>query len=84
MTFIYSRGVRINRNDPQPLGRCDRGGHICMLDDLKPEMIYAGDRLVPNGFLVCDRHRDPPHPQSQKKVLYPDPVPVWKPRPDFD
>lgn len=76
------RNVRIDPDNPAALGKCDRGGEICMHKDLKPEMVWAGDRLVWNGFLVCDRHRDPPHPQSRKKVLGPDPIPVKNARRD--
>lgn len=78
----YPRHVRFNPRDPEAVGQCDRGKEICNRSDLKPEMVWAGNELVWNGFLVCDRHRDPPQPQSRAKILAPDPVPIKNPRPD--
>jgi len=74
----------VDLNNPQPRGRCDRGGEIRPLNELRKEMVWVGERLQWNGWLVCDRHRDPPHPQDKPEVLPPDPVPVENPRPDID
>jgi len=77
-----SRYGAIDRWNPEASARCDRGGEIRKRSDLHPEMMWVGDRLAPNGFLVCDHHRDIPNPQNRLYVLKPDPVPVKNPRPD--
>jgi hypothetical protein len=80
----FSKYGWINRNDPQAAGRCDRGGEIRKRSELHPEMIWAGNRLQHNGFWVCEKHMDPPHPQDKTIILKPDPIPVRDPRPDID
>ena len=47
-------------------------------------MRWAGNRLVPTGFLVCSQHLDQPHMQDRVLILRADPVPVRHPRPDID
>jgi hypothetical protein len=71
----------VSRSNPEAAGVCDRGGEVRKLSALRREMIYAGNRLVWNGMLCCERHIDPPHPQDRLLVLKPDPVPVKNPRP---
>ncbi len=70
----------VNRNNPEPVGYCDRGNEPHKLSDLKKEMIWVGDRLEWNGKLVCEHHLDPPHPQLRLYIPKPDPVPVENPR----
>ena len=71
----------IDKNNPEAMGVCDRGGEVRKHKDLHKEMIYAGRSLVWNGMLCCDDHIDKPHPQSRLLVLTPDPVPIKLPRP---
>lgn len=74
----------VDPNDPEPAGRCDRGGEMRKLKDLKREMEWRGNRLVWNGFLVCDHHRDVPNPQGRARHMRADPPPLRNPRPFFD
>ncbi len=74
----------VDRNSPEAAGRCDRSGRIFKRRDLVEEMRWAGDRLVPTGFLVHPRYLDVPHPQDRLRRLVPDPRPVSDPRPDIE
>jgi hypothetical protein len=67
--------------DPRAAGVCDRGGEVRRRSELQREMRWAGNRLVPTGFLCCPEHLDMPHPQDRVVILGPDPVPVRDPRP---
>ena len=84
MTNRLSRYGAIDRNNPEASARCDRGGEIRKISELMPEMMWAGDRLVPNGFYCCRFHIDKPNEQSRPSLLRADPVPVRNPRPDID
>jgi hypothetical protein len=84
MSSKFGKYGWINRNNPEAAGVCDRGGEIRKRSELMAEMMYAGNRLVPNGFLCCRFHIDKPNPQSRPYDLRPDPVPVVNPRPDLD
>ena len=70
--------------DPQAAGVCDRGGEVRQRSELIREMRWAGNRLVPTGFLCCIHHIDPPHPLDRTIVLQADPLPVRDPRPMLD
>lgn len=83
MTWRSKYGAVDPRN-PEAAGRCDRGGEIRKLRELKPEMAWRGAALRPTGFLVCAQHMDVPQPQDMPKVLRCDPVPVADPRIDID
>jgi hypothetical protein len=74
----------VDPTNPEAAARCDRGGEVRRRSELKAEMIFAGGRLVPNGFLCCDQHIDRPFPQDALLVLPADPVPVIPSRPLFD
>lgn len=80
----FSRYGAVNRRAPEAAAVCDRGGEVVKRSALIPEMRWAGQRLVPTGFLCCARHIDRPHPQDYGLVLQPDPVPVRQPRPMVD
>lgn len=73
----------VDPNDPEARGRCDRGGETRKLSELRPEYEYRGLQLVPNGFLVCDKHRDKPHP-PWVRPHDPDPEPVLNPRTNLE
>jgi hypothetical protein len=74
----------VNPLDPRAAGVCDRGGEVRRHAELKREMRWAGNRLVPTGFLVCAQHMDMPHPLDRVMLLRPDPVPITDPRPMLD
>ncbi len=76
-----SRYRCVDPNNPEAAAVCDRGGEVVRRSELRPEMRWSGDRLVPTGFLVCDRHRDRPNPQERARRPRPDPEPVRDPRP---
>jgi hypothetical protein len=71
----------VDPRSPEAAGVCDRGGEVVKRSELMPEMRWAGDRLVPTGFLCCARHIDRPNPQDRPLRLSADPVPVADPRP---
>jgi hypothetical protein len=71
----------VDPRDPRAAGVCDRGGEVRRRSELRPEMRWAGNRLVETGFLVCAQHIDRPHPQDRVLILKPDPVPIRDPRP---
>lgn len=79
-----SRYGVVDRDNPQAAARCDAGGEIVRRSDLRPQLRWVGNRLVPNGFLVCARHYDLPNPQDRPIFLAADPVPVRDPRPNTD
>jgi hypothetical protein len=84
---LRSGATRYRKPDPgnpEAAARCDRGGEIVRRSELVEEMVWAGDRLVPNGLLVCARHLDKPNPQDRALRMPPDPVPVPRPRPPID
>lgn len=74
----------VNPRDPRAAGVCDRGGEVRRHSELQREMRWAGNRLVPTGFLCCAQHMDPPHPQDRTLILRADPVPILNPRPFVD
>jgi hypothetical protein len=83
MAYLSKYGA-IDQENPEPRGRCDRGGEIRKLSELKPEYEYRGLELRPNGFLCCDQHRDKPHPPWIRPKSGPDPEPVDNPRPHLE
>jgi hypothetical protein len=74
----------VDPRDPRAAAVCDRGGEVRRHIDLIREMRWAGNRLVPSGFLVCRDHLDMPHPQDRVLILPPDPQPIRDPRPMLD
>lgn len=74
----------VDPQNPRAAGVCDRGGEVRRHSELRREMRWAGNRLVPTGFLCCAQHIDMPHPQDRVLILPPDPVPVRDPRPMLD
>ena len=79
-----SRYGMVNPRHPEAAARCDRGGEIVKRSELTQEMFWAGNRLMPSGFLCCARHIDPAHPQDRIPPVCVDPVPVDNPRPNID
>ena len=79
--MLSTKYPTVDRANPEAAGRCDRGGELRKRNELKKEMIYAGNRLVWNGMLVCDKHRDRAQDQDRTVILRADPVPIDLPRP---
>ncbi len=46
------------------------------------DMQWRGPRLMKTGFLVCQRCADIPAQQLKPRILPPDPVPIFNPRPE--
>jgi hypothetical protein len=79
-----SRYGWIDRQNPEASGRCDGGGEIRKLSELKQQMAWVGNKLVWTGMMKCARHLDRPQEQDRLLVLPADPQPVTNPRPDID
>ena len=79
-----SRYGHLDRMNPEAAARCDRGGEIRKRSELMKEMFWAGNRLMPSGFLCCAQHIDRPQPQDRIPPIRIDPVPVDSPRPNID
>jgi hypothetical protein len=73
--------VRIDPNNPEAVGMCDRSGFLYMRKDLVKQMEWRGNDLVWTGFFVGRDQLDVPNQQSRTPILKPDPVPVKDPRP---
>jgi hypothetical protein len=69
-------------DNPRPRGRCDRCDFVGYLDELKPQMAWAANRLINTQLLVCSRCLDVPQPQDRVFIFDPDPPPVKNPRPE--
>lgn len=76
-----NRYLRINFWAPRAEAQCDYSGVICMRDDLRPQMEYAGKGLINTGFMVHHRFLDIPNPQNLAPPIKNDPEPVNNPRP---
>ena len=79
-----SRYGVVDADNPEAAGRCDLGGEIRRLSELRPVLAWAGDRLVPTGLRACAHHQDAPNAQERAPRLGPDPQPVADPRPNID
>lgn len=85
MVSYFGKYGKVDRNNPEAAGICDRGGEVRKYRELHKEMEWRGGRLVWNGFLVCRHHLDKPNPQiSGPNMLHEDPVPIRNPRPVID
>lgn len=82
MRTPLGRYTKIRRSDPRAIAVCDYSGLFCRHADLVKQMAYVGTGLVWNGFLVNKKFADKPNPQTLAKILMPDPLPVFLPRPD--
>ncbi|HVX90656.1 MAG TPA: hypothetical protein VHC20_03390 [Candidatus Paceibacterota bacterium] len=73
--------ARVNAQDPQAWGQCDRCGFWRNRADLVSQMAWAGTHLYDTGTLVCgDRCYDIPNEQLRTIILPPDPQPVLNAR----
>jgi hypothetical protein len=71
-----------NPSAPRAFGVCDHCGLWYNLYKLKYEYEWQGTKLVNKRFRVCDECRDRPNPQLKARIMPPDPVPVYDPRPE--
>jgi hypothetical protein len=74
--------ARISSRNPQAAGRCDGCGFIVSHSELRPQMQWAGNKLINLKQLVCRRCNDIPQTQLRAIVLPADPMPVINPRPE--
>jgi len=74
--------AKINSRSPQAAGRCDGCGFIFSRSALRPQLQWAGNKLINLKQLVCRRCNDIPQTQLRAIVLPADPMPVLNPRPE--
>lgn len=71
-----------DRHSPRAWAICDSCGFLYNKRELQWQFDWAGNRLVNQNFLVCNRCYDIPQEQLRAIVLPADPVPVQNPRPE--
>ena len=71
-----------NRRKPRAWGVCDQCGFLYNRFELQWQYQWAGNRLVNQNMLVCDRCYDVPQEQLRVIVLPADPTPIVNPRPE--
>ena len=74
--------AKINSRNPQAAGRCDLCGFIFSRSELRPQLQWAGNKLIDLKQLVCRRCNDIPQTQLRAIVIPADPTPVLNPRPE--
>lgn len=79
-----SKYVRVDPNNPEGAGECDRCGCWFQLVELQWQMQWSGTHLYNTGSLVCDGCLDIPQEQLRTIILPPDPLPLINARvPNF-
>ena len=73
--------VRVSPSRPSAAAECDRCSQWWRLDDLRPQKVWAGVKLMDTGFLVCPPCLDIPNEQMRSIILPADPYPRRNPRP---
>lgn len=81
MSYRFHGRARINPSAPRAVGQCDRCGFVYNLEDLKPQMRWAGTAQIDTGLHVCPTCMLIPNPQTRTIVPPPDPVPLKDTRP---
>lgn len=78
-----SRYVRVNTNNPEAAGECDRCGRWFQLRSLTWQYEWAGTHLYNTGKYVCTEGGclDIPQEQLRTIILPPDPPPLMNVRP---
>lgn len=79
--IMRSGRARISLSRPRAIGESDRSGLWYSLDDLRPQMQWAGNKLIDTGLRVGPDELDVPQPQFRTPILPADPVPRYNPRP---
>lgn len=73
--------ARVNPENPEAFGYCDRCGFVYNLRDLDWQWDWNGNRLFNKRILVSHQCMDKPQEQLRPKGLPQDPVPILNPRP---
>lgn len=81
MSHRFHGRARINASAPRAVGMCDRCGFVHSLEDLKPQMEWAGTRIIDTGLKVCSVCMLDPSPAKKTTFVPPDPVPLTDTRP---
>lgn len=74
--------ARADRHSPRAWAICDSCGFLYNKSDLQWQFDWAGNKLVNQNFLVCNRCYDEPQEQLRSIVLPADPTPIVNPRPE--
>lgn len=75
--------ARVSSRYPNAAGVCDRCGRMFNRIDLRYQFDWAGTRLQNKRILVCDTGcYDIPQEQLRARILTPDPLPIYNPRPE--
>jgi hypothetical protein len=78
----HGKRVSISSRSPTALAVCDRCGMLGNLDDLVWQYEWEGPQLR-NLYLRVHQHcLDVPQEQLRPRILPPDPVPRYQPRPE--
>jgi hypothetical protein len=83
MSFVSrhtSRYARVDFNNPQAFGVCDRTDFVFNHKDLVKQMTWAGDNLVWTGLLVGKPFVDIPNQQARPPLIKSDPKAIKNPR----
>lgn len=84
MSRPQSRYVRVDPQNPEGAGECNRCGRWYQLRALSWQFQWAGTHLYNLGILVCDECLDVPQEQLKTIILNPDPPPLQNARvPNF-
>lgn len=85
MSRPQSRYVRVDPQNPEGAGECQRCGRWYQLRALNWQFQWSGTHLYNIGALVCDECLDIPQEQLRTIILPPDPPPLINARvPNFD
>src|SRR6266436_6733560 len=74
--------ARADRHSPRAWAICDKCGFLYNKKDLQWQYEWAGNRLVNQNMLVCDKCYDTPQEQIRVIILPADPTPIGNPRPE--
>jgi hypothetical protein len=74
--------AEVDPRAPKPFGICDFCGIQYNLEDLSPQLRYAGRGLINSQLLNCRRCKDIPAPFVVPVILPPDPDPIMNARPE--
>jgi len=74
--------ARADRHSPRAWAICDKCGFLYNKKDLQWQYEWAGNRLVNQNMLVCDKCYDTPQEQLRVIILPADPTPIVNPRPE--
>ena len=82
MAWRFHGRARVDANNPQAFGVCDRCGIWDNQKDLRWQFDYRGPNLQNLRILVCQYCLDIPQPQLKPRIIPPDPMPVLNARPE--